>query len=64
MVNSLEVYRHAGTKAGRARNHHDEALARQLHEWFIRALTIEQTFEDRQTAREAFNEAYKEARGL
>ena len=41
MVNSLEVYRYAGTKAGRARNHNDEALARQMHEWLVRALTLE-----------------------
>lgn len=61
MLNSLEVYRYAGTKAGRARNHNDEALARHLREWLGRALALE-TFEDRRAGQAAFNEAYKEAR--
>lgn len=61
-INSPEAYSSAGAKCARAREHHDEALAHSLSDWFERALRVEQP-EVREQARRLFNVAYREARG-
>lgn len=60
MINSIETYKDAGTKAGQARKHKDEATAKHFISWYNKAVYLE-TPPDRKAAQNAFNEAYREA---
>lgn len=64
MLNSLEVYRDAGRKAGNARRHHDEGLAGEMNRWLWRAVALEATVEDKNQARQAYDEGYRDGRGV
>jgi hypothetical protein len=63
MMNSLEVYREAGYKAGEASKRHDQSFAAFQRNWLSRALTLE-TPEYAQEARKAYDEAYREGSGF
>ena len=58
MLNKIEVYEDAGRKAGRARKHHDEALAKSFIEWVRRAKGLEKV-EDRAIIQKTFDDAYR-----
>lgn len=59
MLNSIEVYRDAGRKAGRASKNRDAGLVSHWKSWLTRALALE-TEADRKIAQQAYNEAYAE----
>ena len=60
MINSLEIYRDTGEKAGKAQRHHDSALASFHHDWLRKALALEEPA-DREQARKAYDDAYRMA---
>jgi hypothetical protein len=59
MINSIETYRDAGMKAGRARRNRDESGAQFHSDWHRRAVALEKTPEDKAAAQKAFTEGYK-----
>ena len=59
MVNTIEAYREAGKRCGRARREHDEARAKLQSAWFNKAVWLEKPG-DRPAATRAFNDAYRE----
>lgn len=61
MLNTLESYREAGRQCAIARNQKDEMRARHWSQWATHAGRLE-TPEDRRTAREEFQSAYRETR--
>lgn len=63
MLNSLEVYRDCGRKAGKARRHHDEGFAGEMNRWLWRAIALEATPDDKHAARLAYDEGYRDGRG-
>ena len=58
MRNSIEAYQESGRKAGRARRAGDEGMAEFEFNWMRRAVNLENTPEDRQTAKQAFESGY------
>lgn len=62
MLNSIESYAEAGRKAGIARNQHDESRARFETDYFRRMCALEKPA-DKAAARQAFDAAYRAARG-
>ncbi len=58
-INSLETYRQCGERAGNARRHKDEGVARWQTDWFNRTKMLE-TPEYRIQAEAAFRDGYKE----
>lgn len=61
-VNSIELYRDAGQKAGQAAKNKDYRLVGHHQEWFNKAIKLEKAPYS-QEARQAFTDAYKEASG-
>ena len=61
MLNSLDLYRETGRKAGRAMRNHDAGLFRHLTDWKTRAIRYESP-ENQQAARDAFDAGYAEYR--
>lgn len=59
MFNSIESYRNAGEKAGRAAKNHDASLTKHWKWWLSQALCLE-TETDRKVARQAYDQAYSE----
>jgi hypothetical protein len=57
MLNSAEIYRECGRRAGKARLEHDEARARHEKDWFRRAQRLEREA-DRPEAQRAFDDGY------
>ena len=57
MINSIEVYKDAGAKHGRAARNWDAGLMEHWDQWVRRALRLENP-EDREIARKAYNDAY------
>jgi hypothetical protein len=62
MFNPVSAYIEAGDKAAQARNKRDEALANHWTQWARKAYYLEAEGRDRQTARDAFDTAYRAAR--
>jgi hypothetical protein len=60
MINSIDTYTHAGTKAGTAARHRDMATARHWTDWSNRAARLEAE-PHRTQAREAFRSSYRAA---
>lgn len=58
-MNTIEVYRDTGSKAGKAARKRDYMLTNFHNQWLSRALALEKP-EDRTTCREAYNSAYRE----
>jgi hypothetical protein len=63
MLNSIETYRNAGAIAGKAMRRGDKTLAMNQNRWLSRACALEKP-EDLETARTAYNEAYREESGF
>lgn len=61
MLNAIEAYAECGRRAGQARNVGDESRARFETEHMSRMLELEK-LADKNTARDAFCDAYKKAR--
>lgn len=61
-VNSIELYRDAGQKAGQAAKNKDYRLVGHHQGWFNKAIKLEKAPYS-QEARQAFTDAYKEASG-
>ena len=57
MFNSIESYKNAGEKAGRASKNHDAGLVSHWKRWLSQALCLE-TETDRKVARRAYDQAY------
>ena len=57
-LNSLEIYRQSGAKAGKAAKGQDWSFVTFEQNWFHRALALEDE-ENRQAIRQKWNNAYK-----
>jgi hypothetical protein len=63
MLNHIETYQECGKRCAIARNQYDEARAQFEHDWLNKALRLE-SYQDRITARNAFNMAYQALRDI